>query len=248
MQAIKKLAGSRADALCCECGNLRTVSTDYRRVSDPNYSYNAVGGRATNGWRHTQTLKCDACGERTRHALIKPSGGPSDPDWDERCQRYVLGGEWEGKYPPDRERLRAEYFAQFPRNPELRHRYWINEAQTAWDAGHRAVTAVCGATMPLQRDPRSICDQESSPTELERPAEIDWETEFEDPETDMWWIDMQCVDCLRVANECRQANRRRLLEALLAWFAQHPETISDADADALMLVFGPLAATLREEK
>lgn len=99
------------DALCCVCGCRRQISSDYHRYNDPNYGDGAEGKRK--GWRRTQTLKCDECSRRTRHAILCGN------DYDERILQYVLGGEWSGQYPPDRDRLRAEYFAQFPRNPKL---------------------------------------------------------------------------------------------------------------------------------
>ncbi|QRZ09257.1 hypothetical protein JN086_14215 [Mycolicibacterium austroafricanum] len=102
MQAVKVAASVRRKALCCVCGNLRTVSPDYHRSNDPNYGY---GDQArAEGWRHTQTLKCDACQDRTRHALLRPTH-VGDPDYDEKCQRYILGGEWHDQYAPDRERV-----------------------------------------------------------------------------------------------------------------------------------------------
>lgn len=239
-QAIKAKCSQPRQALCCECGNLRTVSPDYHRYNDPNYGY---GEQArAKGWRHTQTLKCDACGARTRHALLRQTS-VGDPNYDEACQRYILGGEWEGQYPPDRDRLRAEYFAQFPRNPKLHHWFDCAEAEEARERGETHMAALCGATDTV---PKSWSGR-SKQTDPVAPDEVDWDTEFEDPETGMWWVDMDCVDCLRVANERRRTRRRQLLEAMLAWFARHPETIPDGDAGSLLGVLEPLARTLQEK-
>lgn len=60
----------RLNALCCVCGNHRTVSSNfYRKSSDPNNNYNETGRRL--GWNNTATLKCDACGTTTRHAILE---------------------------------------------------------------------------------------------------------------------------------------------------------------------------------
>jgi len=55
-------------ALCCECGNLRTVSNKYRRC-DGNYSSDA--GVDPRGWHMTGTLKCSACKSATTHAILR---------------------------------------------------------------------------------------------------------------------------------------------------------------------------------
>lgn len=247
MQAVKVAASVRRKALCCVCGNLRTVSPDYHRSNDPNYGY---GDQArAEGWRHTQTLKCDACQDRTRHALLRPTH-VGDPDYDEKCQRYILGGEWHDQYAPDREQLRAEYFAQFARNPYLTHRRYTAEAQKAWDDGTKWVTALCGAQIEVKVDPRQAAKYSEPEHRINGylVAEQLSDIEYEDPETGLWWLDMDCVDCIRVSNELRRTRRRKLLESWLAWFARHPETIGDTDAETLMAVLEPLAKALNEQQ
>lgn len=83
-------------------------------------------------------------------------------------------------------------------------------------------------------------------TELVEPDEFH-DVEYEDENTGLWWVDMVCVNCLRVTNEQRQTRRRQHLESLLAWSARHPEKIADNDVDVLLDVLGPLAQTLREK-
>ena len=55
-------------ALCCECGNLRTVSASHRR-RDENYAAEFSDHRR--GWRMTTTLKCPVCEQPTRHAVLR---------------------------------------------------------------------------------------------------------------------------------------------------------------------------------
>lgn len=206
----------RRQALCCNCGQLRTVSADYfARKGDPNF---CTGGfEDKRGWRQTMSLKCDECGQRTRHALL---GTPGRADWTENLQRFVLGAE-----PPTanicwdnnewRDRLRAEYFSQFPRNPKLSHRYWVQEAKTAWAAGERTITSLCGAPMTLDFDPNRPPPSPAG-NQLVAPDRIDWATEFEDPATGLWWVTMDCVDCLAVANRLRlKYQRKAVLSKLL---------------------------------
>lgn len=223
---MQRITGSQPEpelrqALCCKCGQIRTFSDNYyfRRNSDPNYSYGYLGGAASRrGWRKTATLKCRECGRGTCHALLLAVGVA---DWEEQAQQFILGGEpqwhWTEEY---RDRLRADYFAQFPRNPNLRHRYWVAEAREAWAAQTYRVTALCGEPMELHVDPDACRSTPSDGKQLE-PDEIDWDTEFEDTDTGMWWVDMECVDCLAVANrnrleDMRERVRRRLAAAVLA--------------------------------
>lgn len=242
IQAIESAAKEPVNALCCECGQLRTVSADYSRYRDPNHADSDQG--RTGGWRLTQTLKCSACGDRTRHALLRRHDAPYR-DADEQRQQWILGHDVDG-WGSDRGWARAEYFAQFPRNPYAHHWYVVDEAQAAWDKGERVVTSLCGEPMTLHRDPKTARSGDIPMAQLVEPEEVR-DIEYEDETTGLWWEDMTCVNCLRVTNERRRARRMRVLEALLAWFARHPETIPDTDADQVMHVLEPLAETLRKE-
>lgn len=221
---------STDQALCCECGQLRTVSSKYYfGHRDENRSWG--GFDHPQGWRVTGTLKCTQCGQRTRHALIRALDSRFD-DYDETLQRYALGGEYPTEYAPDLERLRADYQKQFPRNPKLHHRFWVKDADELRAAGETHMPALCG---DIGEIPREWNSRPGSDTDDQLPPdEPDWLTEFEDPETGMWWVDMTCVNCLRVANTRRLARRRTYLEQILAWLATHPEDIDDQYVDELV--------------
>jgi hypothetical protein len=64
---------TRVRALCCECGNLRTVSANHRSRNDDNRSGECVDD--PRGWRCTGTLRCSECGSKTRHALLRDACG-----------------------------------------------------------------------------------------------------------------------------------------------------------------------------
>lgn len=64
---------TRVRALCCECGNLRTVSANHRSRKDDNRSGECDDD--PRGWRVTGTLKCSECGGATRHALLRDACG-----------------------------------------------------------------------------------------------------------------------------------------------------------------------------
>ncbi len=102
--------------------------------------------------------------------------------------------------------------------------------------------ALCGDIRPV---PRSFSGKPSS--DQVQADRIDWDTEFEDPDTGLWWVDMDCVNCLRITNERRRTRRREDLEYLLAWFAANPDRIEDKDIDELWGHLERLAELLREK-
>ena len=60
--------------------------------------------------------------------------------------------------------------------------------------------ALCGAVPEI---PRSWSKKKSHPGELVEPDSIDGNTKFEGPETGLWWVDMNCVDCCRLSNDLK---------------------------------------------
>lgn len=226
LQAVVAAAATRRHALCCECGHLRTFSSNYSFSHDDE---NLGGCLFTDprGWQATGTLKCSHCGTRTRHALL---AADHSRDLTEDYQRYVLGGDWPHKYAPDRERLRAEYFAQFPHNPRLRHLWGVADEKAAREAGQAHVPARCGAPIELPPAEQII---KIPPGETVKPGRIDWDTELEDAETGLWWVDMDCVDCLRVSNTRRLERKRTALLAQLVEAAGAVKNMAADDVAAL---------------
>lgn len=77
----------RVRALCCVCGQLRTVSANASpRRDDPNVTYEGWGPYAhlLGWWRFTRTLKCATCKQQTRHALLRDADEPQHRDYAER--------------------------------------------------------------------------------------------------------------------------------------------------------------------
>lgn len=216
-------------ALCCECGQLRTFSANYHfALTDENAPQSVGHFTDPRGWRGTGTLKCSECGRRTRHAVL------CEPDmryrdYDEQIQAYALGADWPGEYKPDRERLRTEYFAQFPRNPYVNHRWWKSEEREAREAGKTWFRAMCGQPMPM---PEQVRENGRDITAMEAPTQISdpERTEHEnlDVETGLWWTaDGVCVNCLKVRHDwLLKEQRKQLLGQLLEVSA----TVNQMDA------------------
>ena len=134
--------------------------------------------------------------------------------------------------------------AQFPRNPYLHHRRWRSETREAWQAGRREVAALCGAPTPLERDPDTTWS-EPPDDELIAPGEVR-DQDYEDPETGLWWVEMDCVDCLRVSNAIqRQIRIRKARDAINAALASAaPESWTLQDCEDLLQVLGRIADEL----
>jgi hypothetical protein len=233
----------RVDALCCVCGERRTVSSDHARREDPNYSYDSINSHPS-GWRSTQTLKCGECGEHTRHAVLTTL---RDDRWryrDEEQQQCALGCDAPNSSDEYVQRLRREYRQMpFPRNPNLRHRYWMTEAKAAWNEGSKKVVALCGERITLKMEPRkSTAERMDGYLIAEQFSDI----EYEDYDTGLSWIDMDCVDCCRVSNAQHLAERRSWMEQLLAWFARRPEQIEDHEVEGVVDALARLAEVARQ--
>lgn len=225
-------------ALCCECGHARTVKNTYWfSYKDENRSCDTMDHPL--GWRVTGTLKCSNCGTKTRHALLREDDKYRD---NMERQQYVALGGMPLDDREDVERLRNEYRAHLPRNPNLRHFFNTAAADEARSRGETQMPALCGDIRPV---PRSLSGTSSS--DQVQPDRIDWDTEFEDPNTGLWWVDMDCVNCLRITNERRRARRREDLEYLLAWFAANPDRIDDKYVDELWGHLERMAEPLREK-
>lgn len=183
-------------ALCCECGNLRSFKRARNQLAE--------WGDKQNWHRMTGDLKCDMCSTVTRHAILR-SG--THRDSAEEFLRVALG-----ENPSDctdAARLRSDYRQGLPRNPYLHHRYWVAEARKAWAAGEPEVIGLCGEPMELDYDPDGPGHDSRDPNELLEPSETRADQEYEDPATGLWWMEMDCVDCLRIANARRYDRLKR---------------------------------------
>lgn len=216
-------------ALCCVCGNLRTCK-------EPKNKRGWFGSNPD--WhRKLGDLKCSECGRVTTHALLE-RGDASYRDCDEIMQRVALGSDVPKGWHWDEERLRRQYReGDLPRNPELSHWFNRGEADAARDRGDTHMAALCGDIAPV---PRSLRDGLSS-TEQVAPERIDWDTEFEDPETGEWWVDMECVNCMYVTNERRRARARQRAEELVLWYVPRLHKLNAAEIEALVGFLEPAA-------
>lgn len=232
----------RLQALCCVCGELRSCERP-RNHREDNYWLRKPVDR--NWQRETGDLKCGECGKITRHALILPDGHWAQ-DHAEMMQRIATGNVHSRLNDSDLAEVRSNYRKGLPLNPNLNHFRYDSDAQEAWDAGRRTVTALCGATMPVERDPSVQKKYKHKKGRADDDRQIKpmvWrDQEYEDPDTGLWWDEIDCVDCLRVWHaellRQRQAVLSKLmtefLAALLADKGSYPKTIDLVTVDSLI--------------
>jgi hypothetical protein len=169
-----------------------------------------------NWHRELGELNCGHCGHSTTHALLED---PGHRDIHDEMQRVALGEDIKGW---DSAKLRRQYReGGLPRNPYLSHRWWIADQDKARAAGASQVTALCGELVDLP-EPESA-NVIPRTDELTAPSEVR-DMDYEDPETGLWWVDMDCVDCLRVSNVKKLARiRNELMHELLHLAARTDE-------------------------
>lgn len=194
--ALQAIGNGQYLALCCECGVQRTFKRMRNRViSEPT------------GWaRDVGQLKCRQCGRVTRHA------GVFDYDGDERQQEIALG--FAGDFSEsEAKRLQDQYRQGLPRNPFLRHLWYVSDQEEAIEYKTR-LRVHCGDLIEPPPISDSIpCDAEPRKPKFIRERDLD--TEYEDPETGLFWRQVDCVNCLRVSNALRLERRRKHLKVLM---------------------------------
>jgi hypothetical protein len=142
----------------------------------------------------------------------------------------VLGGPSPYTYDVS-ESLRERYFAQFPRNPFVTHKWWKSDEDQAREAGREQFRAMCGEMVDLPDTPRPG----ATPSEFLAPTQLTHPDVTEhgnlDVETGLWWTaDGWCVHCLEMRHGwLLKEQRKQLLGQLLEVSA----TVDKLDAEDL---------------
>jgi len=182
-------------ALCCVCGTLRTCRRprNYRRE---NYW---LHGPLDRDWhRETGELKCAECNRITTHAIILPSGDNSR-NHAENLRKAATG--WTFKSLSDEGHCRVQQLWRegLPRNPRMRHLWWASDEKKARDAQQSVFPAICKAEIPVPKMQSRKGSKSYGLDELIAPNRFH-EVDYEDPETGLWWYEVDCTDCLHRAN------------------------------------------------
>lgn len=198
-------------ALCCECGEIRTCHRPRNHQSENFWLKRPVD---PNWHRELGDLKCGHCGKTTRHAIILPEDDGAFRDHAERITHIALGGSdpYGDAYTERRDRIREAYRQGRQTNPYLNHLWSTADEEAARKAGKATVITYCGEVEKLPAKSQTVARGGQL-----QPKPVRWDQDYEDPDTGGWWLEMDCLDCLRVVNERRMGESRAQLKLYLAW-------------------------------
>lgn len=218
-------------ALCCECGTVRTCRRprDYQRE---NYLlYNTVDPT----WnRETGRLKCDTCGQITVHAIILPEGY-AYRDHAEILRDLAHGWVRSNVTAGALDRIREKWRQGLPRNPYLHHLWWTSDVEAARQAGETRMLAICKTEIDVPKKVKKSIRSYAA-DELVEPLPFH-DVDREDPATGLWWFDMKCVECLRRSNAIAIESQRRDLKARLQTIVDKIGTLDASTVAELLAQF-----------
>ncbi|SLE55380.1 Uncharacterised protein [Mycobacteroides abscessus subsp. massiliense] len=199
-------------ALCCECGNLRTCRRPRNFVEENWY----LGRPVDRDWRRELgDLKCANCGRITRHALLYPKWH-SFKDHAERIERIALGGSdpLNNEAPRVAQQIKKNYRVGRQTNPYLIHLWRVCDENKARDEGRSWVTTHCGEREELPPEGETV--KLHNNIGLLDPIYEDLSPEYDDDApAGMGWEGINCPACYRISNERRLAALRAALLAKL---------------------------------
>lgn len=215
-------------ALCCLCGELRTCRRPRNRKWENywlQYSFDP-------DWhRETGDLKCDNCGRVTTHAIITGN------DHAEKIREAATGWHYKVLNEEDRRRIQQRWRQGLPRNPFARHIWWCSDEEKARAAGKSHFQAICKAEIPVPTLTREQRRANGSAgygiDEFVKPKEFH-DVDREDPDTGLWWFDVDCTDCLYRSNAITAEHLRDVLKEKLLEVAGKLSTLDTATVAALV--------------
>jgi hypothetical protein len=202
-------------ALCCECGNLRTCRRP-KNYREENFWLNRPVDRSWH--RETGDLKCEHCARTTRHALLYREGDQFK-NHAERLEGIALGlsDPLDAESSGVTERIKKNYRIGRQTNPHLRHSWWSDDAEEARAAGKSTVVTLCGDQHEIPDDHGTYDDTHESDSGVIRAyAPRRYRQVFSDDAPPEGWDYQDCPDCTRVVNEWVVACNRKYLMAKLA--------------------------------
>lgn len=220
-------------ALCCVCGTIRSCRRprNYRRE---NYW---LSGPIDRDWhRETGDLKCCECGRVTTHAIVLPADD-TRRDHAEILHKAATGWVYRATSAEAHQRVQQRWRQGMPRNPYRRHIWWISDEKKARDAGEEFFLTICKERIPVPK--RTAAERNTStPTdEFIEPREFH-DVDREDPETGLWWFDVDCVDCLYRANSIALEEQREALKVKLQEVADKITSLDARTVSELLANFG----------
>lgn len=195
-------------AICCVCGNLRKC----RRPRNYRPENIWLCGPLDRDWhREVGDLKCDECGRITTHAILLPADS-TYRDHAESIHKIATGWTRDSLTAKDCQRIRSVWRQGVPQNPNKRHLWWSAEVDEAQKSGRSMMLAICRAEIPVPAPESQDDEYNTYKEELVAPYLFS-EVDLEDPVTGQWWYEIDCTDCLYLANAYILDDQRRKLKA-----------------------------------
>lgn len=215
-------------ALCCECGNLRSCRRP-KNYREENFWLNRPVDRSWH--RETGDLKCEHCARTTRHALLYREGD-GFKDHAERLERIALGGSdpLDAESSGVTEQIKKNYRIGRQTNPHLRNSWWTGDADQARALGTSTVVTLCGDKYEIPDNPVAYDDDEDEIGPAQTRAAQYHRQIFSDDSPPEGWDYQDCPDCTRVVNEWVIERNRNYLMAKLTKLMR---TAFDLNAPAL---------------
>lgn len=219
----------RLQALCCECGELRTCTRPRNHIED-NYWLRKPVDR---DWhRETGDLKCANCGRITRHAIILPDGHWAQ-NHAEKLRKAGTGWYFKNLTDADLKRIQERWHDGQPRNPRTWHQWFRSAEDQARAAGRTHLRAVCKALVPV---PKRTWEQRYPEGGLDRDVLVKPTVYDPEPDADGWEY-VQCVDCLYRSNQMAIDDQRKELKDKLLKYAGKLSTLDPATVISLVEQF-----------
>lgn len=215
-------------ALCCTCGTLRTCRRP-RNYRPENYW---LYGPVDRDWhRETGDLKCEKCGRITTHAII------TGDDHAEELRKAATGWKYDCLTDNAHRRIRAVWRQGTPQNPRKRHLWWAGDREKAFNAGQSHFRAICMAEIPVPKTPpKKGSENNYRHDELVAPNRFH-DVDLEDPDTGLWWYEVDCTDCLYRSNAIALNDQREALKKKVLDIAGKISTLDARTVAELLAAF-----------
>ena len=220
---------AQMQALCCECGALRTCNRPRNHRTDNYWLCDPVD----RDWhRETGDLKCAECGTITRHALLLPDGHWAR-DHAERLRKAGTGWYFKELNDADRKRIQERWHEGLPSNPRTSHQWFRSAEDEARAAGRTHLRAVCKALIPV---PKRTWEQRYPSGGLKSDMLVKPVVRDPEPDADGWEF-VHCVDCLYRSNQIALDEQRKELKDKLLEYAGKLTSLDAATVISLVEQF-----------
>jgi len=185
--------------------------------------------------REVGDLKCEECQRITTHAILLPDNNMRDHA--ENLRKAATGWVFKSLTAGGHQRLQEKWREGRPRNPYLRHLWYISDEKKARKAGDTHFLAICKERIEVPKKTEKERDASYGLDEFVKPSQFH-DVDREDPETGLWWYDLECPDCLYRANTIALEEQRKALQEKMQAVVDKISTLDAQTVEELLAHFG----------